>query len=449
MLTEFDYYSPQSLEEAIVYLTRHKGEVGVLAGGTDLVNSIRQRVASPRYLLSLKRVSSLRYISLDQEAHKLRVGPMTTLAELSYSSLIAQIFPILAEAAGRVGSVQIRNRGTIGGNICNASPAADTLPALLVLQGNVRVTGAEGTRIVPLEQFFVGPGKTILRVDEILSEVQIPLPPEESAGIYLKQGIRKAMDIATVGVGVFVVFASAKRDLCEDIRIGLGSVAPTPIRESYSCAPMKTIDVKRLNFEKLNGLVPAVIQDSRTREVLMLGFMNEEALQKTLEEKRVTFWSRTKERLWEKGETSGHFLEVISVTPDCDDDSLLILVKPLGPVCHTGNHSCFQLTSSDEQGLEFFRELYSLIERRKREMPEGSYTVSLFRQGIDKIAKKIGEEAAEVIIASKNDSTQRIVEESADLLYHLVVLLVKKAVSLDDVIGELKRRDKPQPGQKP
>lgn len=230
MLTEFDYYSPQSLEEAIVYLTRHKGEVGVLAGGTDSVNSIRQRVASPRYLLSLKRVSSLRYISLDQEAHKLRVGPMTTLAELSYSSLIAQIFPILAEAAGRVGSVQIRNRGTIGGNICNASPAADTLPALLVLQGNVRVTGAEGTRIVPLEQFFVGPGKTILRVDEILSEVQIPLPPEESAGIYLKQGIRKAMDIATVGVGVFVVFASAKRDLCEDIRIGLGSVAPTPIR---------------------------------------------------------------------------------------------------------------------------------------------------------------------------------------------------------------------------
>ena len=208
---------------------------------------------------------------------------------------------------------------------------------------------------------------------------------------------------------------------------------------------MKTFDVKRLNFGKLNGIIPAVVQDSSTQEVLMLGFMNEEALQKTLEEGRVTFWSRTRNRLWMKGETSGHFLDVISVTPDCDYDSLLIRVRPLGPVCHTGRNSCFELTSSVGVGLEFIRQLQTLIENRKREMPEGSYTASLFRQGIDKIAKKVGEESAEVIIASKNNSIRRIIEESADLFYHLLVLLAEKGIPLEDVAGELKSRHKTHP----
>jgi CO/xanthine dehydrogenase FAD-binding subunit len=230
MISAFEYFSPLSVEEAMDLLDQHKGSLKILAGGTDLINGIRQRMVSPLGLLSLRKISSLRYLTFNHDQRELRVGPMTTLTEIATSPLVIQHVPILAEAAGRVGSIQIRNRGTIGGNICNASPAADTIPALLVLQSRVKVIGLGGTRTISLEQLFLGPGKTALREDEILTEIQIPLSPEESKGVYFKQGIRRAMDIAIVGVGVLVVFASSKRKECKDIRIALGSVAPTPLR---------------------------------------------------------------------------------------------------------------------------------------------------------------------------------------------------------------------------
>jgi CO/xanthine dehydrogenase FAD-binding subunit len=230
MLSAFEYFSPRSLEEAMDLLKQENGAMKIMAGGTDLVNGIRQRRVSPTSLLSLRKISSLRYQTLDRDRRELRLGPLTTLTEIVTSPLVIQNVPILAEAAVRVGSIQIRNRGTIGGNICNASPAADTIPALLVLQSKVNVTGPGGTRVIPMEQLFLEPGKTALREDEILTEIQIPLPPGGSKAIYLKQGIRKAMDIAIVGVGVLVVFTSPKREVCKDIRIALGSVAPTPLR---------------------------------------------------------------------------------------------------------------------------------------------------------------------------------------------------------------------------
>jgi carbon-monoxide dehydrogenase medium subunit len=230
MSSSFEYFSPRSLEEAIDLLGQNKGTTKILAGGTDLLNGIRQRTVSPASLLSLRKISSLRYQTLDRDRRELRIGPMTALAEIVTSSLILRHVPILAEAADRVGSVQIRNRGTIGGNICNASPAADTIPALLVLQSKVKVTGPGGSRVIPLEHLFLGPGKTALREDDILTDIEIPLPPEGSKGIYLKQGIRKAMDIAIVGVGVLIDFTSPKREGCRDIRIALGSVSPTPLR---------------------------------------------------------------------------------------------------------------------------------------------------------------------------------------------------------------------------
>jgi carbon-monoxide dehydrogenase medium subunit len=230
MSSSFEYFSPRSLEEAIDLLSQEKEATKILAGGTDLMNGIRQRMVSPASLLSLRKISSLRYQTYDRDHRELRVGPMIALTEIATSPLILQHAPILAEAAERVGSVQIRNRGTIGGNICNASPAADTIPALLVLQSKVNVTGPGGSRVIPLEQLFLGPGKTALREDEILTEIQIPLPPEGSKGIYIKQGIRKAMDIAIVGVGVLIDFTSSKREICRDIRIALGSASPTPLR---------------------------------------------------------------------------------------------------------------------------------------------------------------------------------------------------------------------------
>ena len=204
-------------------------------------------------------------------------------------------------------------------------------------------------------------------------------------------------------------------------------------------------DIKQLDFQKLGGVIPAIIQDAETKAVLMLGFMNEEALQKTIESKRVTFWSRTKQRLWEKGETSGNTLELVSISTDCDNDTLLLTVKPQGPTCHTGKYSCFDIEREEvrhQEGLEFLQELYDLIKARKKGLPKNSYTASLFKQGLTKILEKVEEEAGEVIVAAQKETRQRLVEESADLLYHLLVLLVQKKISLADILNELKRRRK-------
>lgn len=200
------------------------------------------------------------------------------------------------------------------------------------------------------------------------------------------------------------------------------------------------IDINTLDFEKGNGLIPAIIQDADNFQVLMLGYMNKKALQKTLGEKRVTFFSRSKQRLWTKGETSGNYLDVVDLQPDCDDDTLLILAKPHGPTCHTGRQSCFyQNDFKPKTDLTFLSDLEDIIISRKEQMPKGSYTTSLFEDGIDKIAQKVGEEAVETVIEAKNED-HSLVDEVSDLIYHLLVLLVAKGVPLQSIVENLKKR---------
>jgi len=198
----------------------------------------------------------------------------------------------------------------------------------------------------------------------------------------------------------------------------------------------------KINFSKnSDGLVPAIIQDNQTKNVLMLGYMNEEAYQKTLEQKKVTFFSRSKNRLWTKGEESGNFLELVSLKLDCDQDALLISVNPKGPTCHKGTDTCWAQENKSEEG--FLNYLEKIIEqRRENKEDENSYVASLFRDGINKIAQKVGEEAVEVIIEAKDDNANLFLNESADLLFHYLILLQAKGFLLQDVIEILKSRDK-------
>ena len=198
--------------------------------------------------------------------------------------------------------------------------------------------------------------------------------------------------------------------------------------------------IMQLDFDKMGGLVPAIIQDDMTQKVLMLGFMNPEAVRKTIDTGRVTFFSRTKGRLWTKGEESGHFLLVKSIRKDCDNDTLLIKAHPCGPVCHTGVDTCFGETNRDD--MAFITYLQDFIEQRKAEMPEGSYTTSLFNSGVNRMAQKVGEEAVETVIEATNGSDERLIYEASDLLYHLIVLLTSKGYRIEDLARELKKRHK-------
>lgn len=193
----------------------------------------------------------------------------------------------------------------------------------------------------------------------------------------------------------------------------------------------------KLNFKKMDGLIPAIIQDSATMQVLMLGFMNEEAYKKTVKTGLVTFWSRSRKKLWQKGESSGNYLEVVSIKKDCDSDTLLILAKPNGSTCHKGRYSCF---GEEEKNIYFLEELFDLIKDRKEKRPKKSYTASLFNKGLNEILKKVGEESIETIIAAKSETKKRLIEESGDLLYHLLVLFAEKNIGLNEVIKELVKR---------
>lgn len=193
-----------------------------------------------------------------------------------------------------------------------------------------------------------------------------------------------------------------------------------------------------LDFDKMGGLIPAIIQDAVTRNVLMLGFMNKEAYEKTLEIGKVTFWSRTRNKLWTKGEESGNFLNVVSIQEDCDHDTLLIKVNPVGPVCHTGAKTCFE--DSNEMGVLFLSMLQDFIDKRYKEMPEGSYTTSLFQSGVNRMAQKVGEEAVETVIEATNGTDGRMIYEASDLLYHLIVLLASKGYRIEDIAAALEQR---------
>jgi len=197
-----------------------------------------------------------------------------------------------------------------------------------------------------------------------------------------------------------------------------------------------------LNFHKYaDGLVPAIVQDAETLDVMMLGFMNDEALTRTQETGRVTFYSRSRQRIWTKGETSGNYLDVVSIKADCDEDTLLIAARPAGPVCHTGAATCFGEVNA-KQPIDLLRELEKVIDERRSQMREGSYVASLFEKGINKIAQKVGEEAVEMVIEAKDDDPEKFRSEAADLLFHYLILLRAKGVSINDVVSELALRRK-------
>ena len=198
----------------------------------------------------------------------------------------------------------------------------------------------------------------------------------------------------------------------------------------------------QIDFEKGGGLVPAIIQDPTTGKVLMLGYMNQEAYEKTMATGKVTFYSRSRQCLWTKGETSGNYLHLVSISVDCDNDTLLVKATPDGPTCHTGTDTCWG-EKNETNPLRFLSELQDFIIKRHEEMPEGSYTTSLFKDGLNRMAQKVGEEALELVIEAVNGTNDRLVYEGSDMLYHLIVLLTSKGLRIEDMARELQERHNP------
>ena len=197
-----------------------------------------------------------------------------------------------------------------------------------------------------------------------------------------------------------------------------------------------------IDFKKQGGLVPAIIQDNITNNVLMLGYMNEDAYEQTLKTGKVTFWSRSRQCLWTKGETSGNFLNLVSIKSDCDNDTLLVRVNPVGPACHLGTDTCWG-EKNETNPLLFLTELQDFIKKRHEEMPEGSYTTSLFKDGLNRMAQKVGEEALEAVIEATNGTNERLIYEASDMFYHLIVLLTSKGLRIEDIAKELQVRHDP------
>lgn len=224
----FEYLEPKTVEEAISLLEKYDGKASVIAGGTDLMLQMRDGKISPEFVVDIGGIEGLDYIHYD-ERQGLTIGALTPIRSLEKSSVLQQRLPILSQAAGQLGSVAIRNVGTVGGNLCNAAPSAETAPSLIALEGNARIAGPRGERKVPLEDFFAGPGTTTLGPGELLVEIQVPLPAPNTQGVYLKHGMRGTIDLAVVGVAVVIAF-DADGLTCGDVKIALGAVAPTPIR---------------------------------------------------------------------------------------------------------------------------------------------------------------------------------------------------------------------------
>jgi len=205
------------------------------------------------------------------------------------------------------------------------------------------------------------------------------------------------------------------------------------------------IDIDKLNFKKMEGLIPSIILDVNTGSVLMLGFMNKESLQQTLITGKVTFYSRTKKRLWMKGETSGDYLFVDNIFTDCDNDTLLIYVVPNGNTCHLGNYSCFENIKKENRNFIF--DLFALVKSRKKELPDKSYTTKLFLEGENRIIQKVGEEAIETVIAAKNNDKEEIINEVSDLIFHLFVMLAEKGIEFEQIIENLVKRHSEKRGK--
>jgi len=220
-----EYFSPKTIEEACSLASKYKEQAKIIAGGTDLLVQVKHKDVLPRYIINIKDIGK-DYITYD-EKEGLRIGALATIHSIEASSVIREKCTILAQAASHLGSPQIRRRATITGNLCNASPSAETAPALTALGVSLKIVGTDGERTVPIESFFTGPGQTVLKTDEIVAEIQVPNSPPRSGGVYIKHSVRKAMDLAMVGVAAIV---TVDGDVLNDIKIVLGAVAPTPIR---------------------------------------------------------------------------------------------------------------------------------------------------------------------------------------------------------------------------
>ncbi|EIV8499502.1 bifunctional phosphoribosyl-AMP cyclohydrolase/phosphoribosyl-ATP diphosphatase HisIE [Vibrio parahaemolyticus] len=210
---------------------------------------------------------------------------------------------------------------------------------------------------------------------------------------------------------------------------------------SFKAAEVSSLS-ERINWEKVDGLVPAIVQDFQSSQVLMMGYMNQDALAKTGETGQVTFFSRTKERLWTKGETSGNVLQLVNISLDCDNDTLLVRVNPIGPTCHTGTTTCWDGDAQEESQMVWLHQLEQLLAARKIADPDSSYTASLYARGTKRISQKVGEEGVEVALAATSGDKAELVCESADLIYHLLVLLQDQGLSMNDVVNKLKERHK-------
>lgn len=238
------YFAPKTIKEACSLLSEYKEEAKVIAGGTDLLVVMKHREVLPKYIINIRGIPGQDYIIYD-ESEGLSIGALATIRSIETSSLIREKFGILAQAASKLGTWQIRNQGTIGGNLCNAAPSAEMAPALMVLEAKLKIIGADRERMVPIEDFFTGPGQTVLKPTEILTEIQVPNLLPRSGGVYLKQTIRKAMDLAIVGVGIITTMDG---DVLSNVKIALGAVAPTPIRAKKT---EEILEGKRLNDDLL------------------------------------------------------------------------------------------------------------------------------------------------------------------------------------------------------
>ena len=220
------YFEPKTIEDALSLASKYKGQYKFLSGGTDLIVQMKRGEVLPSYIINIAGITGHNYLSYDEQ-EGLRIGALATIHSIEASPLIREKFSILAQTASQMGTAQIRNRATIGGNLCNAAPSADTAPALIALGARAKIIGVSGQRVVLMEDFFTGPGQTVLKADEILAEVQVPNLPPRSSGVYIKQTVRRALDLAIAGVAVFVTMDG---NTLSDVKIALGAVAPTPMR---------------------------------------------------------------------------------------------------------------------------------------------------------------------------------------------------------------------------
>ena len=259
-MRNFEYFEPSTVSEATSLLAKYKEEVRIIAGGTDLLVEMKQERISPKYIINIKTIPGLDYINYDSKKG-LRIGALTTIRALEKSTELRRRYPVISQVASQFGNIPVRNVATLGGNLCNAVPSADTAPALIGLSARAKMVRTNGERIIPLENFFTGSGSTALKTGEMLVEIQVPVPPANTKGVYLKYAIRGKSDLPVVGIAV-VVTLEPKDKVCKDIKIVLGNVAPTPMRARSA---EEIIRGKRIDEAVINSCAQAASDEAHPR----------------------------------------------------------------------------------------------------------------------------------------------------------------------------------------